>query len=195
MSLKENIKMVKEELNSEEKFFEKAVITEKFVKRYKKILISSVAVVVLGVVANIAYVSSEESRVAAANEALASLKMNSQDTEALNELKVLSPNLYDLWLFSQASANNDLEAMKALKKSKAPIINDLIKYELAQDVKSMEKYAKKQDSIYRDLALVKSAILLFSKNNIDEAHNKLLEVSPNSSLGNVVNALLHYGVK
>jgi hypothetical protein len=187
--------MVKQELNSEEKFFEKAVITEKFVKRYKKLLISSVVVVVLVVVANIVYVSSEESRVIAANEALASLKINPKDTGALKELKVLSPNLYDLWLFSQASVNNDLEAMKALKESKAPIINDLIKYELAQDVDSMQIYAEKQDSIYKDLALVKSAIVLFSNNEIDEAHNTLIKVSPNSSLSNIVNALLHYGVK
>ena len=35
MSLKEELEMVKEELSSEEKFFEKAVITEKFVKKYK----------------------------------------------------------------------------------------------------------------------------------------------------------------
>jgi hypothetical protein len=38
LSLKENINMVREELNSEEKFFEKAVITEKFVKKYKNLL-------------------------------------------------------------------------------------------------------------------------------------------------------------
>jgi len=42
LSLKNNIEMVKEELNSEEKFFEKAVITEKFVKKYKNLLIGSV---------------------------------------------------------------------------------------------------------------------------------------------------------
>jgi len=35
LSLKQDIEMVKEELNSEEKFFEKAVLTERFVKKYK----------------------------------------------------------------------------------------------------------------------------------------------------------------
>ena len=37
VSLKENIEMVKNELNSEEQFFEKAVQTERFVKKYKKV--------------------------------------------------------------------------------------------------------------------------------------------------------------
>ncbi len=195
MSLKENIEMVKEELNSEEKFFEKAVMTEKFVNKYKNIIIASVAVVVLGVAANMAYTANEDSRITAANTALSLLSIDSTDSNALNELKVLSPNLYDVWLFSQASANGDLEAMKALKDSKAFIINDLISYELAQDVSSLDAYASKQNSIYRDLALVKSAIMLLSTDKIDEAHNQLSKVSVDSSLSKVANALLHYGVK
>ena len=187
--------MVKEELNSEEKFFEKAVMTEKFVKKYKNIMIASVVVVVLGVAANIAYAASEDSRKTAANTALSLLTIDAKDTDALNELKVLSPNLYDIWLFSQASANGDMEAMKTLKDSKAFIIKDLIKYELAQDVDSLDSYASNQDSIYRDLALVKSAIILLSSDKIDEAHNKLVKVSVDSSLSKVANSLLHYGVK
>ena len=47
MSLKDNIEMVKEELNSEEKFFERSVITERFVKKYKNAIIASVVVIVL----------------------------------------------------------------------------------------------------------------------------------------------------
>ena len=35
LSLKTDIEMVKDELTSEEKFFEKAVVTEKFIKKYK----------------------------------------------------------------------------------------------------------------------------------------------------------------
>ena len=40
MSLKDNIKHIKDELNSEEKFFENIVRAEKFLKKYKKILIA-----------------------------------------------------------------------------------------------------------------------------------------------------------
>jgi hypothetical protein len=195
LSLKENISMVREELNSEEKFFEKAVITERFIKKYKNIMIASVVVIVLVVSANIAYDANESSKITAANIALTQLKADAKDTNAINELKTLSPELYDVWMFSQATINKDLEAIKGLKNSKALIVSDLAKYELATDANSLDEYASKQDAIFRDLALVQSAVMLLNANKINEAHDKLLKISKESSLNKVVQALLHYGIK
>lgn len=194
MSLKENISMVKEELNSEEKFFEKAVMTEKFVKKYKNVMIASVVAIVLVVGANIAYNMNEESKVSAANAALLKLQSDPGDTAALSELKKLSPNLHDVWLYSQAVANNDIESLKNLKSSKAMIIPDLAKYELAQDAASLEEYASKQNAIYRDLALVKSAVMLLNENKVDRVKTVLSKVSMESSLKELVSVLKHYGV-
>ncbi|MFA5234410.1 MAG: hypothetical protein WC390_08435 [Sulfurimonas sp.] len=195
MSLKDNISMVKEELNSEEKFFEKAVMTEKFIKKYKNIMIGSVVAVVVLVVANIAYNANESSKVAAANAALSTLQKDAGNSAALSELKTLSPNLHDVWVFSQAVASRDLEAMKSLKNSKALIVGDLVAYELSNNAASLEDYASKQDAIFRDLALVQAAVMLFNENKIEEAKNKLSKVSKESSLAKVVEALMHYGIK
>ena len=195
MSLKDNISMVKEELNSEEKFFEKAVITEKFVKKYKKAMIASVVVIVLVVSANIAYDANERSKITAANAALTQLLKDANDAHSLRELQTFSPELYDVWMFSQAIANKDLEAIKNLKNSKALIIGDLANYELAADASSLEEYASKQDAIFRDLALVQAAVMLLNENKIDEAHNKLLKVSSESSFDKLAKSLLHYGIK
>ncbi|MCF6309430.1 MAG: hypothetical protein L3J19_02985 [Sulfurimonas sp.] len=195
MSLKDNISMVKEELNSEEKFFEKAVITEKFVKKYKKAMIGSVVAIVLVVSANIVYDANENSKITAANAALTKLMKDSKDAHALSELKTSSSELYDVWIFSQAVANKDLDAIKNIKSSNALIIDDLAKYELATNPNSLDDYASAQDAIYRDLALVQSAVMLLEANKIDEAHNKLLKVSQDSSLNKLVKILLHYGIK
>ncbi|MEK6659857.1 MAG: hypothetical protein AABY36_09275 [Campylobacterota bacterium] len=195
MNLKDNISMIKEELNSEEKFFEKAVMTEKFIKKYKKVMIASVAVVAFVVSANLLYDMNERSKVTAANAALSKLQADASNVTALNELKAASPNLYDVWVFSQAVAKKDLEALKGLKNSKALIVGDLAKYEAAQNAASLEEYASKQDAIFRDLALVQSAVLLFSENKIDEAKEKLSKVSKDSSLNKMVLALMHYGIK
>lgn len=195
LSLKDNISMVKEELNSEEKFFEKAVMTEKFVKKYKKIMIASVVVVSLVVGANLAYDANESSKISAANETLFKLQKDSKNLEALNELKTLSPELYDVWTFSQAVANKDLEALKSLSGSKTLIVSDLVKYELATDSASLENYASKQDAIFKDLALVQSAVIFLNENKIEEARNKLSMVSKDSSLNKLVAALMHYGIK
>lgn len=195
MSLQENIKMVKEELNSEEKFFEKAVMTERFIKKYKKLMIASVITVVVIVGANIAYTANKESKIEAANIAFFNLQADPNNSAALNELKELSPNLHDVWIYSQAIANKDFQTIKSLKNSKTLIVSDLVKYELAQDPASLENYASKQDAIYKDLALVQAAVMLIKENKINEAKNKLLKVSKESSLKNIVAALMHYGIE
>jgi len=195
LSLKNNIDMVKEELNSEEKFFEKAVITEKFVKKYKNLMIGSLIAIVVIVVANLAYDANKSSKITAANEALSKLSLNATDKKALSNLKSSSPNLYDVWNFSQAIANNDTEKLKQLENSKALLVSDLATYELANNAKLLNDYALKQNSIYRDLASVQSAILLIKDSKIDEAQTKLLKITEDSSLYKIAQALLHYGVK
>ena len=195
MSLKENIDMVKEELNSEEKFFEKAVITEKFVKKYKNVMIGSLVAVVLIVGANMAYEANKQSKIDAANEALSELVKDAKNASASSQLKALSPNLYDVWAFSQAVVNKDLASMKELKNSKAIMVSDLATYELAQDSSSLSSYALEQGAVYKDLALVQSAIILMNDKKIQKAHEELSKIGLDSPLSKVASALLHYGVK
>ena len=79
--------------------------------------------------------------------------------------------------------------------SKALLVSDLATYELANNAKLLNDYALKQNSIYRDLASVQSAILLIKDSKIDEAQTKLLKITEDSSLYKIAQALLHYGVK
>lgn len=195
MSLKDNINMVKEELSSEEKFFEKAVLTERFIKKYKNLMIASAVVVVLFIGANIAYEINKNTKIRDANIALDELILNPKEGDVLNDLKSLSPNLYDVWSFSQAVVNKDLVAMKKLESSNAPIVGDLAKYELADSASSLDKYASTQGAIFKDLAIIRSAIILMNENKIEEAHSKLLIISKESPLNKTAKALLHYGIK
>lgn len=198
MSLKQDIEMVKEELNSEEKFFEKAVITEKFVKKYKNVMIASVVVIILGVSANIAYTINKQNRIDEANLALSQLQSNPKDEGALSKLEVLSPALYNVWSYSQAVANKDVESLKKLENSKSELIGDLAAYDVASESKNVEalsSYALKQDAIYKDLAQIQAAVLLINESKTTEAQEKLSMISIDSPLAQVANALMHYGVK
>jgi len=198
LSIKNDITMVKEELNSEEKFFEKAVVTEKFVKKYKKPMIGALVAIVLVVSANIAYDMKEKSRIASANEVLAKLQSNPKDKTSLVELKTLSPKLHDAWVLSNSISSNDIDSLKSLSNSNATLVQDIASYELAQisnDLKLLEAYSSKEGGVYKDLALVQSAVLLMKNGKIDEAHEKLAYISAGSNLSKIVNALLHYGVK
>ncbi|WP_304546316.1 hypothetical protein [Sulfurimonas microaerophilic] len=198
MSLKDNIDMVKEELNSEEKFFEKAVVTERFVKKYKKPLIGSVIAIVLIVAADIAYDVNKQNTISAANETLKELQADSSNTATLARLQSLSPELHDVWAYSQAVAKESAEEFSKLTDSKALLIGDLSTYEAAQlkgDKKLLEKYAKQKDVIYKELALVELALIAMNEGKIDEAHANLSMISSDSPLANVAKSLMHYGVK
>jgi len=198
LSLKENLELVKDELNSEEKFFEKAVVTERFVKKYKKPLIGVVVAIVLVVVGNLAYNASEQNRIESANETFATLQKNPKDELALARLESLSPALHDVWLYSQAIVDENAAELEKLKNSKALIVNDTSRYEAAEfkeDLAELEAYSEKQNAIYKDLAVVMSAILLMQEGKVEKAHNKLAMIGANSPLAQVASALMHYGVK
>lgn len=190
--------MVKEELTSEEKFFEKAVMTEKFVKKYKNLMIASVVGVVLFVAGSIVYTSMQESRIAEANEVLQELKSDSNSTTALARLETLSPELHDLWSYSVALIGEDVATLETLKSSKATLIADLASYEQAQrsgDLAALEAYTKKQNGIYRDLAALQAAIILIEKDEVQKAHTKLKTIAQDSPLSEIASTLLHYGVE
>lgn len=198
MSLKTDIEMVKEELTSEEKFFEKAVVTEKFVKKYKNLMIAGVVAIVLFVVGNIAYTINKQNTIDSANVALAELQTNADNPATLARLETLSPSLSSVWLYSQAVANKDLASFEKLTSSKALLVGDLASYELAQNNKKREEldeYANNQDAIYADLARVQSAVILMNEKKLSEAHEILSMININSPLSQVAHALMHYGVQ
>ena len=190
--------MVKEELTSEEKFFEKAVVTEKFVKKYKNVMIGSVVAIVLFVAGNIAYTVNKQNTMDSANIALSELQANPNNPATLARLDSLSPSLHDVWSYSQALANKDLTTLEKLQNSKANLVGDLASYELAQnsnDLAKLNSYVDRKDAIYGDLARIESAVLLMNEKKIDEAHKKLSMINVDSPLAQVANALMHYGVK
>lgn len=190
--------MVKEELNSEEKFFEKAVITERFVKKYKNVIIGSVVAVIVIAAANVAYEMNKQSTINAANEALKELTKDANNASELARLESLSPELHDAWLYSNALAKEDFATLEKLKNSKALLVADLSSYEVAQnskDVAQLNEYALNQNAIYKDLAYIQSAIILMDEGKIESAHQKLALIGEQSSLSEVAKALFHYGVK
>lgn len=198
MSLKENIDMVKDELNSEEKMFEKAVVIEKFLKKYKLQLIAAFIIITVAVIGNIAYEVNKEGRIVDANKALATLLKDSNSATAKQDLEVLSPELYTLWNYSQAIADQDVKALEALKSSHNSIIADVATYEAAsisQDAKALQKYASDESAIYKDLARIQRAIILIKTDKIEKAHQELQKIATESPLQKVASALLHYGVK
>ena len=198
LSLKNDIEMVKEELNSEEKFFEKAVVTERFIKKYKNLMIGVGVALVVGTLGNFAYNMNKASNIASANEQLVILQKDSTNKSALAQLKIHSPALYELYTYSQAIVNNDTKTLATLKNSKLPLLGDLATYEDAQrtnDKAALSDYASQQGRIYKDLAQLQLAIMLMDSQKIEQAHEELATIEESSPLYKIARALRHYGVK
>ncbi len=198
MSLKTDLEMVKDELTSEEKFFEKAVVTEKFVKKYKKVIIGGVIIIALFIATNTAYSAYKQNTIDAANEALSELQRDANNPAISAKLKGLSPVLHDVWVYSQAVANKDTAKLETLKNSKALLIGDLASYEIAQSTQDLTKlaaYAKQPNALYADLARIESAIILIKEKKLKESHELLSMINGNSPLAKVAQTLMHYGVK
>lgn len=198
MSLKENIDMVKEELNQEEKFFESAVKTERFVKKYKMPLISTIAAIIVVLVGNGIYQANLSSSITASNEAYLTLQTNPEDEAAVQALKENNTALYDGWKLQTALKTHDEAALEALKSSSSKVVADLATYELAalkKDKAALNEYALNQDAVLKELALLNEAILLMKEGKTDEAKARLSMIGDKSSLEKMVKLLQHYGVK
>ncbi len=197
MSLKDNIEMVKEELNSEEQFFEKAVQTERFVKKYKIQLIGFVTVAVLAIVGSSAYNISTQNKIDQSNLALNVLLTDANDQDAQEQLKTLNPELFDVWSLSQAFKSKDQDALRGLQSSNALLVADLAQYELSaieQDEAGLQAYAQKSDALFKDLAAIESAVLSMDKGDKAAAKSKLLMIDINSPVYQLAQTLAHYGV-
>ena len=197
VSLKENIEMVKNELNSEEQFFEKAVQTERFVKKYKKPLIGLITAAILAIGTGSAYDIYTQNKIDQSNAAFNVLMADPDDQAAQDQLKTLNPKLYDVWSLSKALKSKDQETLRTLQSSKALAVADLAAYELSaieEDAEGLESYAQKSGALLKDLALIEAAVLLMEKGDVKSAKEKLSMIDINSPLYESAQSLAHYGV-
>ena len=198
MSLKENIDMVKEELNQEEKLFESAVKTERFVKKYKMPLISIVITVIVVLIGNSIYQANKAQSIAKSNEAYMTLLAQPDDGEAEKTLEENNPALYDAWKFQRALQADDKAGLESLTSSKSSVIADLASYELAainKDKKALNAYALNQQAVLKDLAVLDEAVLLMQEGKTAEAKARLALIDERSPLKKLAMLLQHYGVQ
>lgn len=189
---------LKVELNSEEKFFENAVRTERFVKKYQKPMAIAVIILLLGLGGYMGYDAYSNAKIEKANVALNTLLRNPADQKALNVLKENGGALYDVYALSKALKDNDLKALNALRSSVFPEVSDIATYEsaaLSKDNKELGAYSKRQGSLYEELATIELAVESIQKGDVVSAQSLLSVIKEDSPLYPVVQTLSHYGVK
>jgi len=189
LALKENIEAIKKEIGTEEQFLEGIIKSERFFKKYKKmiILVSVVAVIAGASYATINIVN--ESRLEASNIAYNTLMKNKDDTKAQSILKEKNERLYNFYRFQVALDSNDLKTLKELSMyTKDPVISDLASYQIA----SIEGNTNTDSKLLSGFVALQEGYKLLKENKIVEAKLKFAQIDLNSPLKNVAKNLEHY---
>lgn len=189
MSLKENVDYVKEELNSEEKFLESFVKIERFYKKYKVIIILAL-VVIIGLVIGL-YVTKtiQDSNKVKANIAFNKLMQDPKDSEAKNQLKENSKQLYEVALYKQALENGNFN------DTQLRYFKQLVAYQKALDEQNIEKLnevSMEKDFLLKEFAIFNKALIQAQNGKFEDAKATLKLIPADSQVDDLATALKHY---
>ena len=189
LSLKENIKSVKEEIGAEEQFLESIIKGERFYKKYKRQIQILVVVVVLGAIGYTGMNLIKTRNLRLSNEAYEKLLINPDNSEALALLKDKNPNLYRVFLFKEAIKTKDITKLKELSNDKdSKYLSDLSKYQLEQ----LQDSKVVDSELLKGFSLLEEGFDLLKENKITEAKLKFAQIDANSPLSKIVKNLEHY---
>ncbi|WP_026804116.1 hypothetical protein ACN2EN_10870 [Aliarcobacter lanthieri] len=188
MSIKDDVNYIKNELSNEEKFLESFVKTERFLKKYKIVILALVIILVVGTIGYFVKNSIDKANLYDANVALNSY-LESGDKEALDILKEKNKNLYEVALY--------LEAKKELKSADISLkyLKDILDYQVAvlnSSETDLDLLSKKGDFLLKDYAIFNRALILVNNEKYSEAKELLNQISPESRAAELSNLLKHY---
>lgn len=187
MALKENLKAIKTELNTEEQFLENFIKGERFIRKYKLYLVSFVIILVLWLVVSFIMDTMKQSSIEESNEIYTNLLLKPEDKMLLEQLKDKKPNLYAIFLMQNLDKNpNDTQILKELStlskdEKLEPLFRDILA--LANNEKSV---------FLKDYAKILEAYTLLEQKKIEEANIILSQIKPNSPLEQIAKNLKHY---
>jgi len=191
LSLKDNLKSVKDEIGAEEQFLESIIKGERFYKKYKRYIIIGAIALVIFVVGYMTSTYMTNRNLNLSNHAYETLMKAPKDAEALKELKNKNATLYAVFQFQEALKNKDAKALKLLSKNRDNAsLADLASYELSQ----INNSEPKKSRLLNGFVLLEEGFDLLKKGKRAEASLKFAQIDPNSPLAQIVKNLEHYKV-
>lgn len=184
MAIKDDIKDVKERMDSQGQFLENIIKSELFIKKYKKPIVGTFIVVFLAIVVYLVVDYQKEAKFKKANESYSELILNPNDKEAAKKLQSLDKNLFTLFEFRQALDNNDSKKIDELSNLEGidKLLKDIISYEAG----------KQSGEILSSYNAFMSGYAYLKEGNVEEANKEFINISPNSGLTQIVKNLRHY---
>lgn len=188
MSMKENVDYVKNEITSEEKFLENFVKSERFFKKYKTLIFTVIALIIVGSIGYVIKNSINESNKLEANIALNKF-LETGDEKSLLILKDKNKELYEIALFLKAKKENKAVAVNI------PLLKELSNFQIAleaKDVSKLDNLSMQNDFLLKEFAIFDKALLLANDGKFEEAKTALNQIPQTSKAFELANLLNHY---
>lgn len=187
MGLKDNLKAVKNELNTEEQFIENFIKGERFIRKYKFYISAVVIILVAWFAGNFIISKINDYKTKEANEIYANLIQDPNNKNLLEKLKNKNSNLYAIFLlkenindFNNTALQNELKQIYNNAQT-----NTLLKNIIALSLGDKSIFLKNYDKLLE-------AYKLLEQNKIEEANVLLSQIKENSSLNQIAKNLKHY---
>ncbi|MCW1669663.1 hypothetical protein OLR68_01025 [Campylobacter jejuni] len=187
MGLKDNLKAVKNELNTEEQFIENFIKGERFIRKYKFYISAVVIILVAWFAGNFIISKINDYKTKEANEIYANLIQDPSNKNLLEQLKNKNTNLYAIFLlkenindFNNTTLQNELKQIYNNAQT-----NTLLKNIIALSLGDKSIFLKNYDKLLE-------AYKLLEQNKIEEANVLLSQMKENSSLNQIAKNLKHY---
>ncbi|HFU2589098.1 TPA: hypothetical protein ACH5LF_000280 [Campylobacter jejuni] len=187
MGLKDNLKAVKNELNTEEQFIENFIKGERFIRKYKFYISAVVIILVAWFAGNFIISKINDYKTKEANEIYANLIQDPSNKNLLEQLKNKNTNLYAIFLlkenindFNNTTLQNELKQIYNNAQT-----NTLLKNIIALSLGDKSIFLKNYDKLLE-------AYKLLEQNKIEEANVLLSQIKENSSLSQIAKNLKHY---
>lgn len=188
MSIKDDVNYIKNELSSEEKFLESFVKTERFFKKYKKLIFGLIILAIVGSVVFLVKTKLDEKNLYEANIALSNFLENGNQN-SLKQLKEKNRDLYEIALYLDAknefkNADINLKYLKELLDFQVALLNS--------NQSELDLVSKKADFLLKDYAIFNQALILVNNQKYAEAREILGKISQDSRAFELATLLKHY---
>ncbi|EAI4352141.1 hypothetical protein ACQDRZ_000815 [Campylobacter jejuni] len=187
MGLKDNLKAVKNELNTEEQFIENFIKGERFIRKYKFYISAVVIILVAWFAGNFIISKINDYKTKEANEIYANLIQDPSNKNLLEQLKNKNTNLYAIFLLKENinDLNNTAFQNELKQIYNNAQTNTLLKNIIALSLGDKSIFLKNYDKLLE-------AYKLLEQNKIEEANVLLSQIKENSSLNQIAKNLKHY---
>ncbi|ECO3488990.1 hypothetical protein FX762_01120 [Campylobacter jejuni] len=187
MGLKDNLKAVKNELNTEERFIENFIKGERFIRKYKFYISAVVIILVAWFAGNFIISKINDYKTKEANEIYANLIQDPSNKNLLEQLKNKNTNLYTIFLLKENinDLNNTAFQNELKQIYNNAQTNTLLKNIIALSLGDKSIFLKNYDKLLE-------AYKLLEQNKIKEANVLLSRIKENSSLNQIAKNLKHY---